>query len=388
MEKGILHIKKKPRHIKSNGKDIPIKKEVPEIGKEFDKMECEFDGVPAVKIIVGGKVFTADLEALEAKKEKAKEADEFKRAYEDILRRQESSGDSFSLIKARIPKDTRECLIEDGDNFFLKFNQFAHFNDEDNKFYHFKMQRGRGFQIKPNFGNLFETEMQLSERLFTSAKTLFSAEGQLIASKFRPDWRFVTGLGGHSVYETGFTLHHIYGIPYIPASSIKGVLRSWVIYSKFGNNEGRAISECEDFCKVFGCPAEVKVEREGLKPEKYQSIFKQARQGKVTFFDALPTISPTIEPDIMNPHYGDWYGEKKDRNGNFIPPTDTQSPVPVFFLTVKNTPFQFLLGSKTWNLETEKFWDGQTLGWWLKEALEEHGIGAKTAVGYGYMKPA
>jgi CRISPR-associated protein Cmr6 len=23
---------------------------------------------------------------------------------------------------------------------------------------------------------------------------------------------------------------------------------------------------------------------------------------------------------------------------------------------------------------------------WLKKALEEHGIGAKTAVGYGYMK--
>lgn len=297
-----------------------------------------------------------------------------------------SKTDSFRLQNARVPLDTKQVRIRSNevDNFSLKLNQFAIFeeqyNDREKKWSRrFEFIRGKEFQIQTNFGKLFESDSQLADRQTAAAKNLFPEDGQLLTPKFKPEWRFVTGLGGHSVYETGITLHHIYGVPYIPASSIKGVLRSWIIYSKFRNNENgeedlknaekRAL-QCEDFCHVFGCPA--------------KSIFKEARQGKVTFFDALPTESPTIEPDVMTPHYSDWYGEKKDRNGNLIPPTDTQSPVPIFFLTVRNTLFQFIIGSKEWNLDTKTFWK-KTLGWWLENALKEHGIGAKTTVGYGYM---
>jgi CRISPR-associated protein Cmr6 len=397
MEKGILHIRKKPRHIEFGGKPIPIKKEVPEIGKEFDKLECEFEGNPAVKIVVAGTTFSADMTALAAKQERAKEQEEHKKAHEEMLKKQEKSGDSFLLSAARIPKDTREAVLLDaGDNFLLKLNRFARYDYKDNKEdeKHFKffnakaIESGKGdekrvvvpaIRIKEDFGNLFsDNEYQLADRQIQAAEALFP---NLIKPVFKPEWRFVTGLGGHSVYETGITLHHVYGIPFIPASSIKGVLRSWLIYSKFGNNEGKAISECEDFCKVFGCPAEVTVEQDGRKT-KYKSIFNEARQGKVAFFDALPLKSPTIEPDIMNPHYPQWYGGKKGEA-----PVDTDNLNPVFFLTVKDTPFQFLLGSKEWNLELETLWDGKTLGWWLENALAEHGIGAKTAVGYGYFKP-
>ena len=59
-------------------------------------------------------------------------------------------------------------------------------------------------------------------------------------------------------------------------------------------------------------------------------------------------------------------------------------PVPVPFLTVVNTTFRFNIGSKQWAL-TDSF-KGKTIMDWLSEALSEHGIGAKTAVGYGYMK--
>ncbi|MFN4254820.1 MAG: type III-B CRISPR module RAMP protein Cmr6 [Saprospiraceae bacterium] len=292
--------------------------------------------------------------------------------------------DSFQREKCRVPKDTKALPIrgEAIENFSLKLNQFARFEESQNnrgdwerKFLFFK---GKGFQIQTNFGNLFSSPPQLADRQKNAAKALFPTDGNLIEQKFKPAWRFVTGLGGHSVYETGLTLHHIYGIPYIPASSVKGVLRSWVILQKFKNNEGKAIQD-KCFCEVFGCPSEVTIEKDNKK-NKYKSHFEEARQGKVTFFDALPTRSPTIEPDIMNPHYPNWYGEKAKA------PLDTESPVPVFFLTVVNTPFEFLIGSKAWDLSTQKFWD-KTLGEWLEEALEEHGIGAKTAVGYGYMKP-
>ena len=50
-------------------------------------------------------------------------------------------------------------------------------------------------------------------------------------------------------------------------------------------------------------------------------------------------------------------------------------------------PFSYADVSKYYNLNEDIFWDGKTLGWWLINALSEHGIGAKTAVGYGYMNP-
>lgn len=277
--------------------------------------------------------------------------------------------DSFQLNKSRVPVDTKRVPIRNSqiDNFSLKLNQFARFEQWENKgeqemkFLFFK---GKTFQIQANFGTLFNSATQLADRQTQAAQAFFSKEGHLIKPIFKPEWRFVTGLGGHSVYETGITLHHVYGIPYIPASSIKGLLRSWVIFSKFENNEKIALRD-QMFCYTFGCPTE--------------SVLKKAHKGKVTFFDAVPIQSPIIEPDIMNPHYPKWYG------GNGAP-VDTDRPNPVFFLSVKETPFQFLMGSKEWGLDSKTFWDGKTLGWWLENALSEHGIGAKTAVGYGYMK--
>lgn len=299
--------------------------------------------------------------------------------------------DSFNLKQSRTPRDTRDLSLrgQDVDNFFLKLNKFARyeqsFNEKGGEWDRkFSFIKGGAYDIQPKFGELFANsdDSQLSNRILTSAQALFQGEGQLMYSQFKPEWRFVTGLGGHSVYETGMTLHHIYGVPYIPASSIKGVLRSWVIYKQFGNNEQgeedlkkaekRAL-QCKDFCYIFGCPAE--------------SVMKKAYQGRITFFDALPTEKPTIESDIMNPHYPKWYG------GGGRAPVDTESPIPVFFLTVKETPFLFMVGTKPkgneedWNIKDKLFW-GKTLMTWLTEALTSHGIGAKTAVGYGYMKIA
>jgi CRISPR/Cas system CMR subunit Cmr6 (Cas7 group RAMP superfamily) len=51
----------------------------------------------------------------------------------------------------------------------------------------------------------------------------------------------------------------------------------------------------------------------------------------------------------------------------------------------KGAEFQFIIGSKTNTIETYKI-GGLTITKWLHKALTEHGIGAKTAVGYGYMQ--
>ena len=103
----------------------------------------------------------------------------------------------------------------------------------------------------------------------------------------------------------------------------------------------------------------------------------------------------------MNVHYKDYYSAKKEENsegekvykeGHVKPPADWSNPNIINFLTVKDTPFQFLFGSKNfdvnqelWELEIKGETKKGTLSDWLTSALENHGIGAKTAVGYGYM---
>lgn len=82
----------------------------------------------------------------------------------------------------------------------------------------------------------------------------------------------------------------------------------------------------------------------------------------------------------MNPHYVPYYSDKTGTT----PPADYHNPVPVFFLVVEETPFRFILGAKGETLnETIK---SKSISDWLTNALQNHGIGAKTAVGYGYMQ--
>ncbi len=173
------------------------------------------------------------------------------------------------------------------------------------------------------------------------------------------------------------TLHHIYGFPYIPASSVKGVVRSWIVMSYFYEEKTNKEASHKERVKEAESLAE--------KCEVFRNIFgTQDQQSRAIFFDAFPLSAPKIEVDIMNPHYPKWYDGTQ-------PPTDFQSPVPIPFLTVANTPFQFLVGSRDEEILTENIGgqdeEGQpkTISWWLKNALENHGIGAKTAVGYGYM---
>ena len=284
--------------------------------------------------------------------------------------------DSLDIRKTRLPDDTREALtdIKDIDNFALKLNKAARFEEE--KFKLFKTNRGKiKYQIKANISK--ELIENISKAHYGSIKKLnLKLSNELL---LRPDWRLIVGLGNESVYETSMTLHHIYGVPYIPGSAIKGVVRSYIITELFGKNENgdldlkhaeqRAFQD-QGFCDIFGAPK--------------NSFYKKSIQGSVIFFDALPIEPPKIEPDVMNVHYPDYYGGNK-------PPTDYQNPNPIYFLTVKETPFKFILGIKERNntpIQKGKFEGRKPLDVafeYLKKALSEHGIGAKTAVGYGYM---
>jgi len=186
-------------------------------------------------------------------------------------------------------------------------------------------------------------------------------------------WRLVIGLGASHPQETSMTLHHIYGIPYIPGSAIKGVTRHWAVL-KFADNNKKDNEKFEDAIKRIAGALEsgndLNIEVDKITFKDLIEIFgTQKQQGKVIFFDAYPVGEIKLKVDIMNPHYPKYYSEGQ-------PPADWQSPVPIKFLTVEDTNFQFYLVSKNEDL-LKKSSD------LLKEALKHHGIGAKTALGYG-----
>ena len=311
--------------------------------------------------------------------------------------------DSYSANNTMLPAFTRKILKDETnttriDNFHLKLNKAARFDDAEKKFKHHSTGE---YSINPQFGPFNKKVIEakaFSNRVQKqiTGLGLMSKSFEVSSSEGFP--RLIVGLGNESVYENGMTLHHIYGIPYIPGSAVKGISRSWMITEAFGKDEEaeeRALKH-ELFAYLFGKGGDAK---------------EEGRKGNAYFFDAFPTTPPTIEPDIMNNHYQDYYEGKKSGN-SIVPPADWMSPNPVFFLTVKNGAFCFHVAVKE-NLSLkdakEKYgWPQDLMPFqlpenrrplfdenssvleiltaWVKDALEHHGIGAKTAVGYGRMK--
>ena len=240
------------------------------------------------------------------------------------------------------PKDTYEIFkkFKKAENLYYFFNMPIIFESHNSPSKIRINENIEKFRWNPDFiKNLNERQkttihqMKLKIKYFTSTLS----------------WRMVIGLGASHPQETSMTLHHIYGIPYIPGSAVKGVIRHWIIYSKFDQDEKRAEAD-ETFKDIFGT---------------------QEQAGKVIFFDAFPAGEINLKIDIMNPHYPDYYTGK-------APPADWQNPVPIKFPTVEKTKFNFYLGSKDESLLNKA-------SEWLKEALKEYGIGAKTSIGYGYF---
>lgn len=280
-----------------------------------------------------------------------------------------------------LPSDTKELIetrITSIDNYALKLNKVSHFDSNDKKFKFFEVDRGRVLiNIKPNFSSVNFSALSARRRDSLKNSGLNIKQGT-----YTIDWKLAIGIGNESVYETAITLHHIYGIPYIPGSALKGIVHSYIILEKFSkkengdidlkNAEARALKD-QGFCDIFGCPKE--------------SFYGESRQGKVIFFDALPLSRPIIEPEIMNPHFSEYYSD----NSNTVPPADYHDPKPIFFLVVKDTKFEFVIGIKkdidtTINQGVFKEDTPSLAAYnWMEKALNEQGVGAKTSVGYGYF---
>ena len=166
---------------------------------------------------------------------------------------------------------------------------------------------------------------------------------------FKTVSRFVTGLGRSHPVENGFAWHPTLGTPYLPGSSVKGMVRAW--------------ATAEDGCDGEGDPL-------------WRLLGDLDRAGIISFLDAVPTGVASLEADVMTPHYANWTVDD--------PPGDWRSPKPIPFLTVA-CGVRMIFGVAPCGAANRN--DVATVMDWIAQALEFQGTGAKTAVGYGRFEP-
>lgn len=164
------------------------------------------------------------------------------------------------------------------------------------------------------------------------------------------DTRLFIGSAGSGLLETGCAIHHTYGVPFIPGSSIKGALRSFV------QQRGMDAAVIEE---LFG--AEFGADR-----------YDGGLSGLARFHDAwwVPGSAPRpLVPEVVTSHHLQYYGSEGE-----VPATDMDSPIPNALVAVQ--------GSFLFVVEAPVAWAG-LLRKMLVQAAMEHGFGARTRSGYG-----
>ena len=239
-----------------------------------------------------------------------------------------------------------------------------------------------------------DTAKALFERQNQTFATVAAAQGlRLQATAIAP---FTTGLGNEHPLENGFAFLNPYGLPYLPGSGVKGVLRQaarelasgeWNASDWRHSNDGNPRHEVQDpqGKRLFDASdIDVLLGAEALDGKNHL-------RGVLSFWDVVPQIEGnSLMVDIMTPHQSHYY-QQKDAAGSSSP-HDSGSPNPISFLTVPpGSRFAFhvvcdsarlqhlapdLAANGRWKvLLTEAF----------AHAFEWLGFGAKTSVGYGAM---
>lgn len=166
--------------------------------------------------------------------------------------------------------------------------------------------------------------------------------------------RLFIGLTGGGMLETGCAISHSYGMPYIPGSSLKGVVRAHVSQSPFAAQHPQVIDE------LFGAAAD---------PEQGHP---DGLSGLVTFHDAwwVPNSAETpLVEEVVTSHHLEYYGKEGQ-----VAASDADSPIPNAQIAVQGHFLFVLEGEPAWRDLAAQM---------LLAALSQRGIGAKTRTGYG-----
>lgn len=242
-------------------------------------------------------------------------------------------------------RDTADALLAEGhcDNFGLLMDRYLAYTDE----------RGK-VQLLREFNNrqALEPDFRGLEALIRAHQARWQRTAAALGATVlfaRPEWRVIVGLGTHELLGGGITVHPVYGFPILPASALKGICRAYA---------ERVLDQPADRVdRLLGC----------LRDDA-------GSRGDLVFLDAVPAGVPRVERDVINPVFAAYY------LAAHTPPADYLSPRPIFFLAVgAESLYSFAVGSLSGDPEAAR--QGRE---WLSGALQEIGVGAKTAAGYGY----
>lgn len=192
---------------------------------------------------------------------------------------------------------------------------------------------------------------------------------------------FTTGLGNEHPLENGFAFLNPYGLPYLPGSGVKGVLRQAareLANGQWDNPQGWSKESIE---VLFGSDPE-----------------QELKRGVLSFWDVIPQIKGDhLAVDIMTPHQSHYY--QNNPAAGSANPHESGQPNPICFLTVPpKSGFTFYVQCDLARLKKfapnllEKEGGAQNelwrilLGRAFEHAFQWLGFGAKTAVGYGAME--
>jgi CRISPR-associated protein Cmr6 len=196
---------------------------------------------------------------------------------------------------------------------------------------------------------------------------------------------FTTGLGNEHPLENGFAFLNPYGLPYLPGSGVKGVIRQAARELASGD-----WGEANGWNRDDSYP--IKIGKEEIRLSLLDVLFGRETpsgesehvRGALSFWDVIPQIAgERLAVEVMTPHQAHYY-----QNGEN--PHESGSPNPINFLTVPpKSRFTFHIQCDRARLQRlaptlaeGDHWKG------LVEAAFAHafqwlGFGAKTAVGYG-----
>lgn len=208
---------------------------------------------------------------------------------------------------------------------------------------------------------------------------------------------FTTGLGNEHPLENGFAFLNPYGLPYLPGSGVKGVLRRAareLASGEWGESHGWDAEEIH-LLERKGQSAIALSVIDVLFGRETESGDSDHVRGALGFWDAIPQIpGDSLAVDIMTPHQSHYYQQRQDRkSGDSTSPHDSGAPNPISFLTLPpGTGFAFHVACDAAHLQrlAPDLAHGQRWQTLLtaafKHAFAWLGFGAKTAVGYGAMQ--
>ncbi|MEF3168222.1 MAG: type III-B CRISPR module RAMP protein Cmr6 [Deltaproteobacteria bacterium] len=206
---------------------------------------------------------------------------------------------------------------------------------------------------------------------------------------------FTTGLGNEHPLKNGFAFLNPYGLPYLPGSGVKGVLRQAARELASGNwGKKHDWSDEKDFTLQAGQERIAFSTIDALFGLKSKDGDTDHVRGALTFWDVIPQIKgDSLMVEIMTPHQSHYYQQKPaPKTGDSTSPHDSGQPTPISFLTVPpESGFTFFVTCDLVHLNRLAPELAQNEKWkeLLKAAFEHAfqwlGFGAKTAVGYGAM---